>query len=207
MSAIIRVFLSSILFFMSLGAFAQDVTKRFELGVFSDGISVSSNPVTGFSGSGKMGFSGKFIVGNIPNLHENIEAVIGGSMSGVKLGLAGTGLGDVDSQVFMGGVRYRFSNEQIQPYVGLGVHFTSLDGSSLANNTVRVNQAGSGFGTYFEAGVRAVLPKNDFIDFVSVGVQQFSKTPFILETTVGAAKISDVSTGTTRFGISIGKSF
>lgn len=191
---------------MSFSVSAQEASKRIEIGVFSNNASVSSNPVTGFSASGRTGFSAKFIVSNIPNLDKNIEAVIGASFQTTKLGLTGTDLGNVDSNTFMGGVRYRFSDEKIQPYVGLGVHFTSLEGS-LANNTIRVNQPGSGYGTYLEAGVRGIFPKNDFLDHWSVGVQQFSKTPFILETSVGSAKISDVSTGSTRFGISIGKSF
>ena len=207
MNKIVRSLAIFIMATLALSAYAQEVSKRLEVGAFSNSTSVSSSPVTGFSASGRMGFSAKFVVSNIPNLQENVDAVIGVSTHATRLSLTGTSLGNVDSQTFMGGVRYRFNNtEQFQPYVGLGVHFTSLDGT-LANNTIHVNQSGSGFGTYFEAGVRGILPKNDFIDYVNIGVQQFSKVPFILETNIGAAKISDVSTGSTQFAVSIGKRF
>lgn len=206
MNKFVRSFTVAVLAMVSLGAFAQSPSSKFEVGIVSNNSSVSSSPVSGFSADGNVGFAAKFIVSNIPNLNENVEAVVGMSFQSMNLGLAGCDLGEIDSKTFMGGVRYRFSNDDIQPYVGAGVHYTSMNGS-LANNTVDVNQKGSGFGTYLEAGVRAMLPKNEFVDYVNVGVQHFSKTPFILETSVGAAKVSDVKTGANRFGLSIGKSF
>ncbi|MCF7844030.1 outer membrane beta-barrel protein [Candidatus Gracilibacteria bacterium] len=190
----------------SFSTFAEEVTKKFEIGTFSNNSSVSSSPVSGFSANGRLGLSAKFIVSNLPNFDRNVEAVIGASFGSTKLGLAGTNLGNVDSDTIAGGIRYRFSNDQVQPYVGVGVHFTSLDGS-LANNTLRVSQPKSGLGTYLEAGIRGTFPKNDFWNgYWNLGVQSVSKTPFSLMTTAGA-KMSDVSTGETRFEISIGGNF
>lgn len=206
MNKIVRSFAVVVLAMVSMGTFAQNPSTKFEVGIVSNNSSVSSSPVSGFSADGNVGFAAKFIVSNIPNLNENVEAVVGMSFQSMNLGLAGRDMGEIDSKTFTGGVRYRFTNEQIQPYVGVGVHYTSLNGS-LANNTVDVNQKGSGFGTYLEVGIRGILPKNEFVDYVNVGVQHFSKTPFVLETSVGSAKISDVNLGATRFGISIGKSF
>lgn len=204
MKNVVRNFAVSLLALVSLGASAQ--IANLEVGAFSNNASVSSSPVSGFSADGNVGFSAKLMVSHIPNLHENIELVGGVSFQSMNLRLTGRDLGEIDSKSFMGGVRYRFTNDQIQPYVGAGVQYTSLNGS-LANNTVDVNKKGSGFGTYFEAGIRAMLPRNEFVDYVNVGVEHFSKTPFVLETSIGAAKISDMKTGTNRFGISIGKSF
>ncbi len=206
MKNIVRSFAVAVLVMVSLGTFAQSPSSKFEVGVVSNNSSVSSSPVSGFSANGNVGFAAKFVVSNIPNLHENIEGVVGMSFQSVDLGLAGRDLGEIDSKSFTGGVRYRFTNDQFQPYVGAGVHYTSLNGN-LANNTVDVKQKGSGFGTYIEAGIRGELPKNEFVDYVNVGVQHFSKTPFVLETSVGSAKISDMNLGATRFSISIGKSF
>ena len=192
--------------FLSFGAFAQE--KSFEVGAFSNSASISSNPVSGFSASGKVGFGANLVVSKIPQLPENLDVLVGFSNSTTNLKLTGVNLGNVDTNTFSGGLRYNFpADQRFKPYIGMKLRYSTIEGN-LANNTIAVrSSSGSSFGTMFEAGVIVPIGKNFFIDYVKVGMEYFPRQNFILETSASGAKFSDVGLGTTKFGISIDKNF
>lgn len=195
-----------LIFFASFGAFADEVAKSLEVGIFTNSASVSSSPVNGFSASGNAGFGAKLILSNIPEMPKNMDLVFGFSTSSVNLKLTGVDLGNMDQNMFTGGVRYRFSDEQFQPYVGISASYTLNGEDSLANNTLKANQKNGGLGVMFEVGVKALV-KTEFIDYVNFGVEHRGKQKYSLVTTFGGARMSDIELNSTKVMLSIGKNF
>ncbi len=210
MNRIIGSIVSIFLTFISFATFAQNTGMWGQLSGNSLSGGVSSTPVSGFSTPRGLGL-GLIIGGEIK--HNDFEGVswFGGfDQNNRKLNLTGRNLGDVSSTTFSGGLQLRFEGSEVfKPYIRGGINYTTFDGDSLGNNTLRINDNGN-LGAKAEIGGMFLLDKtsfkNDIIDQVGLNIGKDWHKNVVLESTAGA-KVSNLRFDGSYFKVWVGKSW
>jgi hypothetical protein len=180
----------------------QPIMVRAEGGLVFGGSSVSSSPISNIGLSTKTGFGVRLIAG--PS-GQPYEFTLGYSQHGHDLDLAGTGLGDMNSNTLSATARYRFDLENFHPYVGLGLHSTSFGGMSNGRGNTKTSSF-SGSGLVAEVGIVIPIYKRFYAD---LNVRQyFMNGNTDITTGPSNALISNVQVkNPTEFGISAGYKF
>lgn len=191
-------------------ASAQNTGMWGELSGNSLGGGVSSSPVSGFSTSRGLGLGLK-IGGEIKyNGFEGVSWFGGFDQNSRRLHLTGRNLGDVSSTTFSGGLQLRFEgSDAFKPFVRGGINYTTFDGDSLGNNTLRINDNGN-LGAKAEIGGMFLLDKtsfkNDIIDQVGLSVGNDWHKKVELKTN-GGALVSNLTFGGPYIKVQVGKSW
>ena len=191
-------------------ASAQNTGMWGQLSGNSLGGGVSSTPVSGFSTSRGLGLGLK-IGGEIKyNDFEGVSWFGGLDQNSRRLHLTGRNLGDVDSTTFSGGLQYRFEGSgAFKPFVRGGINYTTFDGGSLGNNTLRIEDSGN-LGAKAEIGGMFLLDKtslkNDIINTAGFSFGKDWHRKVELRTNAGA-RVSDLNFDGTYFKVWVGKSW
>lgn len=187
---------------------AQSTEKLWgEIHVNSSQGSVSSSPVAGFSADEKIGFGLK--LGGATPL-ENVHWFVGYDHGQRDLSLTNVKLGTVDSNMFSGGVQYRFDgNEFIKPYASLGLHYTRFDGK-LANNTMQMKDSAN-VGAVASVGALVLLDKtswkNPIVSFINVEVKKPFASSTEVQTVATRARVTDLKFDDVTLSVGVGKNF
>ena len=210
MNKFISIVVTAFLTLVSFATFAQNTGMWGQLSGNSLGGGVSSTPVSGFSTPRGLGL-GLIIGGEIK--YDGFEGVswFGGfDQSSRRLHLTGRNLGDVDSTTFSGGVQYRFEGSgAFKPFVRGGINYTTFDGGSLGNNTLRIEDSGN-LGAKAEIAGMFLLDKtnlkNDIINTAGFSFGKGWHKKVELKTNAGA-RVSDLNFDGTYFKVWVGKSW
>lgn len=180
--------------------------KRIEVGVLtSGGVSESSSPITDIEVAAKDGKNLRFVS---PLQWKNVEFTLLFAEQSFDFSMAGVKLGEIGTTIFSSTARFEpHFSRYARPYVGAGVHYTKLEQSLLAGDTLKLGSA-RGIGPVVEYGV--VFPFGDSGFYVDLNTSRYiwSAKGLRFETNTGNALVSTVSISNPHWtGISLGTSF
>lgn len=190
---------------IAVQARAEGGTERkngVQVGFLSGSVASSSSPITDIGVSTNDGKEVRFV----HHFLKDFDASLGYSQSSYNLSMDGADLGKIDSATFSSTARFRFEIWKLRPYVGWGVHYTSIDKALLADGSLKTSAA-SGFGPIAEWGIAVHVGGGFYVD-LNTSQYFWSANGIRFETNTGNALISEISISNPHWtGISIGKSF
>ncbi len=180
--------------------------KRIEVGVLtSGGMSESSSPITDIEVGAKDGKNLRFVG---PLRWENVEFTLLFAEQSFDFSMAGVNLGEIGTTIFSSTARFKpHFSKYTRPYVGAGIHYTKLEQSLLAGDTLKLGSA-RGLGPVVEYGI--VFPFGDSGFYVDLNTSRYiwSAKGLRFETNTGNALVSTVNLSDPQWtGISLGISF
>lgn len=180
--------------------------KRIEVGVLtSGGVSESSSPITDIEVAAKDGKNLRFVG---PLRWENVEITLLFAEQSFDFSMAGVKLGEIGTTIFSSTARFEpHFSKYARPYAGAGIHYTKLEKSLLAGDTLKLSSA-RGIGPVVEYGI--VFPFGDSGFYVDLNTSRYiwSAKGLRFETNTGNALVSVVDLSDPQWtGISLGMSF